>query len=345
MAFLFLHATASHAEAMAAKSRLQGQVLHALTGQVIAGAQVTVGQQSTTTDARGRFDLRVDAAAGQTVLAARPGYARGVSRVDALAGSTAQATLRLVPVSSVASWPNATAPVSVLVPGSSAQVALPASSLVDRSSGQLAPGAVMAQVTTLDPRTRPAAMPGSYLQSVGGSTQAIESFGVIHIEAKDRATGQPRELIPGAMAVVHIPAGQPGAALPTTVALSHLDESSGLWVQEGSATLRGHGASLHYEGTVSRLGYWSATRPVDTIQVHGSVCLPENTGAVTVRTDDVGHAMAAEAPALPNGGFHVALRAGGQATLQAQAPGQSSDPVTLGPSMVDIELTDCLPLH
>jgi hypothetical protein len=186
-------------------------------------------------------------------------------------------------------------------------------------------------ITPIDLSTRPDAMPGSYLQAVGTSTQAVESFGAVHLA--------------GAPAVVRIPVHLPSAPPPATATLSRLDESSGLWVEAGRATLRGHGSTLYYEAPASQAGFWAANRPVPTIQVHGSICLPDGADGVSVRTDDMDHAMAAEVKTLPNGSFHVSMRLGGQATLQARSETQSSGPITLGPSNVDIELLSCLPLQ
>jgi hypothetical protein len=346
MALVFLQAQA-HAAPGPLSGHITGLTINALTGQAIAGAQVTAGRHVTLSDAQGRFDIDVAAAAGQTVRATFPGYATGITRLDVNEGAAALATLGLVPTHGTNTWDQGSA-LTAQVPGSTAQVTLPSASLVDRASGRAISGArVTAMVTPIDPSAHAAALPGSYLRGVGRqSTLPVESFGAIHLEVRDRLSGQLVGLAPGARATVRIPASSRGSApLPATLALSHLDEASGLWLEEGMAALRGNGASLYYEGAVSRLAFWAANLPAPTIQVHGSVCPPGNGGAVNVHTDDLNHTEAAQGQVLANGSFHVSMRQGGQAMLQARSVGQSSESLLLGPSNADIELPDCLPLR
>lgn len=307
----------AHAAPTAYTGHLTGTAIDALSGQPLAGAQVTAGQRSTVTDAQGRFDLDVPAAAGQTVRATAPGHAPGLLRVDVSERALTLATLTLTP---------AAGNTRVLDLGASASATL----------------------TPIDPANHAEAMPGSYLQGVGASTQAIETFGVVNLVARDRLSAQRLDLAPGARTTIRIPAASRGAPLPTTLALSSLNEASGLWIEEGSATLRGSGASLYYEGSVSHLGFWSATRPVPTVQVHGSVCQPEGieAAAATARTDALDRAVGAEARVLPDGSFHTAIPWGAQARLQVRSStGQQTESLILGPSGSDITLATCLPWH
>lgn len=303
----------AHAAPTAHTGHLTGTAIDAPSGQPLAGALVTAGQRSTLTDAQGRFSLDVPAAAGQTVRATAPGHAPGLARIDVSERATTLATLALTP---------AAGNTRVLDLGST----------------------INATLTPIDAANHAEAMPGSYLQGVGSSTQAIETFGVAHLEARDRLSGQPRDPAPGTRATIRIPAVSRGSALPATVALSSLNEASGLWVQEGSATLRGSGASLYYEGSVSHLGFWSANRPVQTVQVHGSVCQPERIEAATVRTDALDSAMGAEVRVLSDGSFHTAIPWGAPARLQVRnSAGQQVEPLILGPASNDITLANCLP--
>lgn len=308
LALACLHMSA-HAAPAAHTGHLTGTAIDALSGQPLAGAQVTAGQRSTLTDALGRFNLDVPAAAGQTVRATAPGHAPGLARVDVSERATTLATLALTPAAG--------------------------------NTRALDAGTTL---TAIDPASQAEAMPGSYLQSVGSSTQAIETFGAVHFAARDRLSGQRPDLAPGARVTLRIPASSRGGALPATVALSSLNEASGLWVQEGSATLRGSGASLYYEGSASHLGFWSASRPVPTVQVHGSVCQPEGIEAASVRTEALDSAQSADGRVLPDGSFHTAIPLGAQARLQVRtSTGQQTEPLVLGPATGDITLASCLP--
>ena len=83
--------------------------------------------------------------------------------------------------------------------------------------------------------------------------------------------------------------------------------SSGLWVQEGQATLRGAGANAYYEGTVTHFTTWSAAAPQGRISLTGRV-VDEFGGAMAgVRVVVVGvdHNGSARATTDAGGRFSV----------------------------------------
>jgi TonB-dependent receptor len=83
-------------QAQSAQGMLQGQVVSALTGEPLAGAEVAVvGGPRTTTDEAGRFQLTGVAAGPQVVRASYLGLPASEASVSIQAGAAAQATLRL----------------------------------------------------------------------------------------------------------------------------------------------------------------------------------------------------------------------------------------------------------
>lgn len=239
----------------------------------LAGVTVTYSGVQATTDAQGRYSLQASAssAARTVVQFTRTGYARqtGVAEQVPAAGSTVQvpATLQTVALSTTFNPAQAQS----FTGGSAAPevvLTLNANSLV-RPDGSRPQGQATAQITPIDPSVDLTLMPGGYRTA----TSAIESFGALQVELSD-ADGSRLNLSSGQTAVIRIPAVKAaGRSLPGTMPLFHFNEDTGLWVQEGSATLvtdAGTGAPM-YVGTVSHFSTWNADQPYDTVVVNGCV--------------------------------------------------------------------------
>ena len=71
-------------------------------------------------------------------------------------------------------------------------------------------------------------MPGNYQTGTAAAPQLIESNGALQVEFAD-ADGTKLQLAAGQTATIRIPAvSRGGAALPTTIPLFYLDETTGL---------------------------------------------------------------------------------------------------------------------
>ncbi len=324
---------------------VNGMVVESATGSALAGVTVQLAARSTRTAADGSYSMRdVPAGDDKVVTFDLAGHARGVLAISVPAGGAARASARLTRVGTTFAFDAATA-ATIAWAGSVAQVVLPAAGLVT-AAGAPASGSVKAELTAIDPAADPGNMPGNYrAQAAGGSTSQIESFGAIKVSLTD-AAGASLNLAAGMSATIRIPLATRSANPPASVPLFYLNESTGLWVQEGSALLAGVAPNQYYEGTVGHFTYWNADQVTDTITVSGCVNDANAKPVVGAEVSSIGSDYSGSASTLTNAGgeFTLAIRRAGIATIVAQAGERSSNAVRAGPSLVNITLPVCLVL-
>jgi cytochrome c5 len=132
--------------------------------------------------------------------------------------------------------------------GPGISVRIPANTLVDQS-GQPPTGNVTVQLFTVDLDT-PYQMPGDFtVRTMAGDTRAMESYGAGSIEIT--AGTRRYNLRAGMTADVTIPVDPrqlaSGFPPPATIPLLFYNETQGIWIEEGTATLAGN----VYRATVS----------------------------------------------------------------------------------------------
>ncbi len=324
---------------------VSGVVASSATGQPLAGVVVSSGNRSTTTDGQGRYSLNDVPAAERTVVAfSLNGYVRGAATVALPASSTALASPRLVPIASSQTFDAASA-ATVTVAGSPALVVLPAGGLVT-ASGVAATGAVTARVTPINPAADPGSMPGNYqARSASGALQGIESFGALSVTLID-AGGGALNLGPGRTATIRIPLASRSANAPATIPLYWFNEQTGLWVEEGTASLQGAAPNQYYEGTVSHFTVWNADRPLETIFVRGCVQDANGVRVPGVWMQSVGrdYTGSSNAFADASGNFQLPMRRGGTAAVFGEEISRATNVLTAGPSTAEITLPSCLVL-
>jgi len=324
---------------------VNGQVVSAATGLPVAGASVSAAGLSATTAADGRYTLAAAPAGPVTLVIAAPDFTRGVANATVVAGVTSTASARLTPVGTRQQVAAASGAL-VSLPGSPAQVVLPANGIVD-SSGAAFIGNLTVALTALNPAQDADNMPGELATRAGdGSVRPIESFGAIAVTLTDSA-GNRLNLAAGRTATIRIPLSTRSEAPPATVPLYYLNESTGLWVREGSATLAGTAPEQYYEGTVSHFTFWNADDVFNTITVSGCVRDSANqaVAGAQVRSDGLDYTGRASAVTDAAGNFSVAMRRGGRASIEGSlADGRVSNSVIAGPSDTPITLPACLVL-
>jgi hypothetical protein len=330
----------------AATGTISGTVAVSSNGAALPGVAVTSAGRSARTAADGSFTLSDVPPGDNTVVAFElAGHAKGMLTVSVTAGAVARANARLTPVGATQNFDAATA-TTVSVAGTPAQVRLPAAGLIT-ASGAEASGIVTAEVTSINPATDPGNMPGNYTAqaAAGGAPQPIESFGALNVTLKDGA-GNALNLAAGKTATIRIPLATRSASVPATIPLFYFNEASGLWVQEGTATLAGTAPNQYYEGTVSHFTYWNADRVTDTIRVLG--CTQDSAGApvAVVDVDSYGSDYSGHDHVASNLDcrFAVAISKGSIANIVAQSGNRSSSPARVGPSQTDIVLSSALVL-
>jgi hypothetical protein len=328
----------------ASTATVSGTVTARDSGSPVAGARVQVGSlAAVTTGADGRYSvsnvpngdrvaLRVDAT----------GYAPTL-QVLAVASPTTTAPPLALYAEGVTVQVNPTVAVEVNEPGSGARLAAPANAFRRVDGGAAPTGNVAVSITSVDPTQDPTRMPGDYTAGSGSTVQAIESFGAVAVDVRD-AAGNRYNLAPGVQATLRIPAGSRADTLPQTVGLYSLNETTGRWVQEGTATLAGSGSQRWYEATITHLSWWNADQPLETIQVRGCVRTPAGQPASGRTVSTVGFDYTGYASAASNaqGDFVVPMKRGGVASLQVSGGATTPLPQLVGPSQVDIVLPNCL---
>jgi len=336
-----------------------GQVVSLANNQPVAGATVetnagTTVVGKTTTAADGKFTLPAPAGDRIVVQIEADGFAAAFPVTRVRTGQTTSLGVKLLPVGVTATVGVSTGG-TVRVPNSTAQVILPADGLVPQNGGSAA-GTVTVSVTPINPATDPSLMPGDFtgVTAGGGGNTPIESFGALGVDIRD-TTGTRYTLAPGKTATIRIPFGTLSSTPPTTIPLWYFNETTGVWQEEGTATLQGTGANRYYEGPVVRFTrYWNADRATETIFVSGCVRDVNNQPVSDMLVKTIGRDYSGTAVAVTkqDGTFRVAMRKDGRANVNGEvihpqtfARRNATDVMTVGPSAIDITLADCLVLN
>lgn len=291
-----------------AQGVIVGKIVDATTGIGIAGARVAAAAVNATTDAQGRYTLTNVITGDRVAVTADAGnYAEGLSVSAVTLGQTVTLVTKLLPLGATGTFGNATGG-TVNVPGSTAQVVLPANAFT-------VTGNVTVEVTPINPALDSALMPGDFTTANG--TQSIESFGAIAVTPRDSA-GNVINLAAGKTATIRIPAvSKSGVVLSPTIPLFYVDKATGSWVREGTATLAGTAPNQYYEGTVTHFSVWNADQVINTVRF--TSCVKDAAGApvsgVRITSDGINYIGASSALTDANGNFTVAMKSNAQATV------------------------------
>lgn len=247
---------------------LQGNVVDE-NGQPATGATVKVGSKTAITNARGYFRITgadLDRNAGH-VTVEKPGYFKGHRSFKATVGVN-QVFIKLVP-KALAGTINAGSGGEVSL-SNGARVGLPANAV---TAGQ-APysGTINVYAAYIDPTSQDisATVPGSFMaDDKDGKRVTLASYGMMAVEL-ETAAGAPLQIAAGKTATLTtpIPAANLSSA-PSTISLWYVDESKGIWKEEGSATRNGN----NYIGEVKHFSFWNC-----------DIGIPAVTLSVTLRT-------------------------------------------------------------
>jgi hypothetical protein len=321
---------------------LRGRVL-STAGVPLAKAQITWGSLIATTDAQGHFEFAAAASMDEALQVTSAGYAPGVLR---LANATTQDVVVVLSNQATQQSIDVTLGGTVTAPSSSAQVALPAGGLIVESTGQPATGTATIGLTPINPAQRSSAMPGAYLVATGTGVAPIESFGAIHVSLQD-AQGHKLNLAPNKTATIRIPVASRSSHPPAEIPLLYLNESTGIWQEQGKAKLVGSAPSWYYEGVVSHFSYWNADQTIETVTVSG--CLVDSVGqpvsGAAVSTDGVDYTGGSNAITDAQGQFAIAMRRNSTALLYLLSTEVGVISEQLGPYASDKKLSTCFKLN
>jgi hypothetical protein len=329
---------------------VNGQVASATNNTPVAGATVSTTAGTTTSAADGSFTVAAGTGDRTVVHVEAAGFAEAFPVARVTAGQTTNLGVRLLPTGFIGQV-TVTNGGTVTVPGSTAQVAIPQDGLVPKNGGT-ASGTVNVALTPVNPAVDTKLMPGDFngISAGGGSPVPIESFGALLIDIRD-AAGTRYNLAPGMTSTIRIPLGTLSPTPPATIPLWFFDEATGLWKEEGTATLQGTPPNQFYEGTVTHFSYWNADKGWTPVFVTG--CVRDSNGQPVanqwVETNGLDYSGTDFDITAADGTFRVAIRLDSTATLglfdfdlQTFTYTAISNTVNVGPSPVDFTLPNCL---
>jgi hypothetical protein len=216
---------------------------------------------------------------------------------------------------------------------------------VQRADGTLPTGNIKVAMTPINPAVDIATMPGDLTALSAGAQVPIESFGALGVQLSD-AAGAALNLRAGQTATIRIPVASRDASTPGTMPLFYFDTATGLWVQEGTATLAGAAPNQYYQGTVTHFSTWNADRVLDTIRYTG--CLVDANGArvglARAYGEGINYSGASNAVVDALGNFTIPIRRSSTATLIALSGALITNTVSVGPYATDFTSTTCLTL-
>jgi len=242
---------------------LEGRVLDE-KGMPVQGAAVSSGSATTTTDVNGVFSFSKISMSSRFgfVKVSKTGYFTGSRSIITNGGASNYVSIQLVPRVLTGSFGAAAGKKVSVKTGDTADFT--GSSFVNASTNAAYTGNVGVYATYLDPTdvNLYKYMPGD-LRGIGtdGKETALQSFGMLGVELQGDA-GEKLQLASGAKATLTwaIP-GALQAAAPATIPLWYFNDSSGRWVQEGSAVRVGNS----YVGQVGHFSYWNCDAASGTV--------------------------------------------------------------------------------
>lgn len=232
-----------------------GRVINQMN-EPVSGAIVKAGSASAITDIDGEFTLtnarlKEDAA---YITVEKQGYFTGSRTFIAKSNDKHFIDVMLL-YKSLSGSVNNNNGGTVMLP-SGAAVTLPANSVVVASTGAAYTGIVNVAMTWIDPTSS-----GLHLQMPGdlrgineaGEENVLHSLGMVGVELTGSG-GEKLQIAPGKKAGLRLPI--PNSVLataPATIAFWSLNDSTGIWKQEGVATKSGN----YYLGEASHFSWWN----------------------------------------------------------------------------------------
>jgi hypothetical protein len=207
------------------------------SGGRLSGVRVTtVDGEESTTDTDGHYELTIQSGVPQAVRYEREGYAVGIERLDVPSEATEwrrnTTLMRRAFPQFLADAENG----GEVTGKDGLTIAVGPDVLVDQD-GNSVTGDVAIYATPVDVSdpARRLAFPGAFEGIDGGTQGVLASFGVMELQFRQGET--PVEVAPGETLEVLIPVYTSGVREGDTIPLWSLDERTGQWTREGTATV------------------------------------------------------------------------------------------------------------
>ncbi|CAN5259654.1 hypothetical protein BH10PSE17_BH10PSE17_12470 [soil metagenome] len=246
-----------------------------------------------TTDASGQVDVTLDRGPVLVLRLTKAGYADQTQTIQlpATAGVDTRITAVMRPRDAAQTLADAHAGGS-LTGRLGATITLPADALVN-AAGTLVTGAVPISMTTVDPTLAGGGgFPGRFDGvTPDGATTPIVSFGTVEFVLGDDANRL--QLAPGKTATIELPVmanrklDGSAVAVGDVIPLWSLDETTGVWIQEGTGTIvanAGATSGLAMRAVVSHFSWWNTDIGFDPYGPNPD-CKPDNGLGIPEATD------------------------------------------------------------
>ncbi|MCB0704073.1 MAG: hypothetical protein KDC34_02140 [Saprospiraceae bacterium] len=232
----------------------------------IADALVRMGDAQTTTNAQGYFSLSdFQSSIGALVNVEKAGYFNAYPVFKPNANSQEFLTIQLIE-RQLSGSVSAQTGGEITLPNGSAVVFEPGSFVT--TNGESYSGDVQVFAHYLDPTDEDLYkyMPGN-LTALNSENEmrALVTFGMLNVEL-ETSSGEELNINQAAVISMPVPADIMANA-PATIPLWYYDETLGLWIEEGQATLAGN----TYSGEVNHFTFWNCDVPFPFVNVNGQI--------------------------------------------------------------------------
>jgi hypothetical protein len=249
-------------------AKLQGNVFDE-NDQPAQGVTITVGLQTSITDARGYFRINNATLDKKSALvtAEKTGYFKAYRTFSATSG-TNQVVIKLLK-KTLAGTVDASLGGSVTM-SNGARVTLPANGIVKSSTNTIYSGTINVYAAYIDPTLADIGqtVPGSFLANdKNGSRVTLNSFGMMAVELES-PSAEKLQVKTGSVAILTtpIPASLTSTA-PSSLPMCYVDEASGIWKEEGIAVKQG----TVYVGEVKHFTYWNCVTQLPTVNITATI--------------------------------------------------------------------------
>jgi hypothetical protein len=314
---------------------IQGSVLSSATGTPVSGAAVRFLSTTLTTDSQGNFSQATSPAISRLVVEAdAAGFERLYGVTEVLGTVPSVSILRLTPFG-VTSAVTVASGGTVSDTASAALLTVPANALL-AAGGGAAPATVDIRLTATNVGSDSNLLSGDYTDSSG---VPVQSFGAVTI-----TPSVDLDVVSGQQLALQIPLSTRSAVAPASAGVYYFDNSSGRWVQDGTATLVG-GTPSHYQASVTRFGQWMVGAAIGSaVSVTG--CVEDDTGApaanVRMAGDGVNYSSINSATTNGSGQFTVLAAPNSTLVLQGRRGAFLTNALAVNVTSSAVSIPTCL---
>lgn len=239
-----------------------------------AGVMVTAGTGNAITDENGFFHLNNIILDKNTsmVTAEKGGYFKAY-RIFAATSGCNQVTIKLLK-RNLAGTVDASKGGDVSL-SNGAKINLSANGIVTAASGSAYSGNVSVYASYINPKSEDIdkIVPGSFVANdKDGKRVLLSSYGMLAVELAS-ANGEKLQIKEGSVAILTIPIPLTSvAAAQASIPLWFIDEKTGLWQEEGTATKQGN----NYVGEVKHFSFWNCDYPLDGVNLSLTLHTPDD---------------------------------------------------------------------